>query len=123
MLLPVFAVAVPLVALLFKQVRRNPWAMLAIGVGVNIAMFSERILVVVPSVAVNRLTWGNYTPAWPDIVITVGAYGLFGMLYTLLTKFIPIVSMWEYREGEHAESVERVGGAAMPITVREEAIG
>lgn len=122
-LLPIFAVIVPLVALLFKRVRRSPWAMLAIGVGVNIAMFSERILVVVPSVAVNRLTWGNYTPAWPDIMITIGAYGLFGMLYTLLTKFIPIVSMWEYREGEHAEGVEKVGGAEMPVTVREMTIG
>ena len=122
-LLPIFAVIVPLVSLMFKQVRRSPWAMLAVGVGVNIAMFSERILVVVPSVAVNRLTWGNYTPAWPDITITVGAYGLFGFLYTLLTKFIPIVSMWEYREGEHAEGIERVGGAEMPVTLREEAIG
>ena len=74
-------------------------------------------------VAVNRLTWGNYTPAWPDIVISLGAYGLFGFLYTLLTKFIPIVSMWEYREGEHAEGIERVGGAQMPVTMREETIG
>ncbi len=123
LLLPVFAIFVPLVSLLFKRIRRSPWAMLLVGVSVNIAMFAERILVVVPSVARNRLTWGNYTPAWPDIVISLGAYGLFGFLYTLLTKFIPIVSMWEYREGEHAEGVERVGGAEMPVTVREEAIG
>ena len=123
LLLPVFAVLVPLVALLFKQVRRSPWAMLAVGVSVNIAMFSERLLVVVPSVARNRLTWGNYTPAWPDLLISLGAYGLFGFLYTLLTKFIPIVSMWEYREGEHAEGIERVGGAQMPVAVREDSIG
>ena len=123
LLLPVFAIFVPLAALLFKQIRRSPWAMLGVGFSVNIAMFAERLLVVVPSVAVNRLTWGNYTPAWPDIVISMGAYGLFGFLYTLLTKFIPIVSMWEYREGEHAEGVESVGGAQMPVTIREEAIG
>ena len=122
-LLPIFAVGVPLIALLFKRVRRSPWAMLAIGVSVNIAMFTERILVVVPSVARNRLTWGSYTPAWPDVVITVGAYGLFGTLYTLLTKFIPIVSMWEFNEGAHAEGIEKVGGVEMPVTLREEAIG
>ena len=123
LLLPVFAVLVPVVSLLFGRIRRSPWAMLCVGVSVNIAMFAERILVVVPSVARNRLTWGNYTPAWPDIVISLGAYGLFGFLYTLMTKFIPIVSMWEFREGEHTEGVERVGGAEMPVVVREEAIG
>ena len=122
-LLPIFAVIVPVVCLAFKQFRRSPWAMLAVGVGVNIAMFSERILVVIPGVAHNRLTWGSYTPGWPDITITIGAYGLFGTLYTLLTKFIPIVSMWEYREGEHAEGIEHVGGVSVPVSVREEAIG
>jgi len=122
-LLPIFAVVVPVVCLAFKQFRRSPWAMLAVGVGVNIAMFSERILVVIPGVAHNRLTWGSYTPGWPDITITIGAYGLFGTLYTLLTKFIPIVSMWEYREGEHAEGIEHVGGVSVPVSVREEAIG
>jgi len=121
-LLPIFAIGVPMVALAFRRVRRSPWAMLAVGVGVNIAMFAERLLVVVPSVARNRIAWGNYTPGWVDISITVGAYGLFGFLYTLLTKFIPIVSLWEFKEAGHAEGVERVGNGEMPVTVREEAI-
>ncbi len=122
-LLPIFAIIVPAVTLLFKQVRRSPWAMLGVGVSVNIAMFTERILVVIPSVARNRLVWTNYTPGWADIAICLGAYGLFGFLYTLLTKFIPIVSMWEFAEGGHAEGLETVGGASMPVVVREEAIG
>jgi hypothetical protein len=86
-------------------------------------MFSERIVVVIPAPSRDVLTWGNFTPDWVGLSITVGAFGLFGFLYTLLTKFIPIVSMWEYSEGEHAEGIEMVGGAAMPVTVREDAIG
>jgi len=43
-------------------------------------------------------------------------------LYTLLTKFIPIVSLWEYKEANHAEGIERVGNGEMPVTIREEAI-
>jgi len=31
--------------------------------------------------------------------------------------------MWEYREGEHAEGMQRVGGADIPVTMREETIG
>ncbi len=107
----------------FGQIRRNPLLMMLVGVSVNIAMFTERIIVVIPAPSRNILTWGNFTPDWVGISITAGAVGLFGFLYTLLTKFIPIVSMWEYNEGEHAEGLERVGGALVPVTAREDAIG
>ena len=122
-LLPVFAIIVPLISLAFGRVRRSPWAMLLIGLSVNVAMYAERLLVVVPSVARNRLTWGNYTPSWADISISLGAFGLFGFLYTLATKFIPMVSLWEFKEGAITEGIEQVGGGAMPVTMREEAIG
>jgi len=117
-----FGIVVPYPLLLFRRVRRSPLMMLLIGLSVNVAMFSERVVVVIPPPSRNVLTWGNYTPTWADISITAGAIGLFGFLYTLLTKFIPIVSMWEFREGEHAEGIEMVGGAEMPVAVREEAI-
>jgi Ni/Fe-hydrogenase subunit HybB-like protein len=119
----VFGIFVPFSLLVFGKIRRNPLLMMLIGVSVNVAMFSERIVVVIPAPSRNVLTWGNFTPDWVGLSITVGAFGLFGFLYTLLTKFIPIVSMWEYSEGEHAEGIEMVGGAAMPVNVREDAIG
>ncbi len=117
-----FGLAVPFSVLGFGKLRRMPWVMLAVGVSVNIAMFAERVTVVVPPTSRNILTWGNYTPGWVDISFTVAAYGLFGFLYTLLTKFIPIVSLWEYKEADHAEGIERVGNGEMPVTIREEAI-
>ncbi len=119
----VFGILIPFPLLALGRVRRTPWLMLLIGISVNVAMFTERVTVVIPPPSRNVLTWGNYTPNWVGISVTAGAVGLFGFLYTLLTKFIPMVSMWEYHEGEHAEGVERVGGAAMPVTIREEAIG
>ncbi len=119
----VFGIFVPFSMLVFGKVRRTPWLMLLVGISVNIAMFSERVTVVIPPPSRNVLTWGNYTPNWVGISVTAGAIGLFGFLYTLLTKFIPIVSLWEFREGEHAEGMERVGGGEMPVVIREEAIG
>ncbi len=117
-----FGLAVPFSILGFGKLRRMPWVMFAVGISVNIAMFAERVTVVVPPVSRNILTWGNYTPGWVDIAYTAAAYGLFGFLYTLLTKFIPIVSLWEYKEADHAEGIERVGNGEMPVTIREEAI-
>ena len=118
-----FGMLVPLVTLPFKRLRTSPWAMLAVGVSVNIAMFTERIIVVVPEASRSWLAWGDYTPTWVDVSITIGAFGLFGFLYTLLSKFIPLVSLWEFKEGEVVDAVVTVGNAQVPVTVREEAIG
>ena len=58
--------------LAFGKIRRTPWMMLIIGVAVNIAMFTERIIVVIPPPTNNWLTHGNYTPTWAGISICVG---------------------------------------------------
>ena len=117
-----FGLIVPFIVLPFRSIRRSPWLMFLVGLSVNIAMFTERIIVVIPPPSRNYLTWGNWTPTLFDVAITGSAIGLFGFLYTTLTKFIPIVSIWEYKEGAVTEGVEQVGGVAMPVTVREEAI-
>ena len=85
--------------------------MLLVGISVNIAMFTERVVVVVPTALAQRADLGQlHAELGRHLRSRSGAFGLFGFLYTLLTKFIPIVSLWEYKEGEHAEGVERVGG-------------
>jgi Ni/Fe-hydrogenase subunit HybB-like protein len=117
-----FGIIVPYSMLWNKNWRKTPLLMMLMGISVNIAMFAERITVIVPPSSHNYLVWHNYTPTWISISITAGAVGLFGFLYTLLTKFIPIISLWEYKEGEHGEFMEHVGGTDIPVTVREEAI-
>ena len=118
-----FGIVVPYPMLLFKRVRRSPLLMLLVGVSVNVAMFSERVVVVISPPSRNVLTWGNYTPSWADLSITAGAVGMFGFLYTLLIKFIPIVSLWEYKEGGNLEWVEHGGGGEFLVTMREDSIG
>jgi Ni/Fe-hydrogenase subunit HybB-like protein len=117
-----FGALVPLGILWNRNWRRIPWLMMLVGIAVNVAMFSERVTVLMPSPDNDFLVRGNYTPTWVDMSMTLGAVGLFGFLYTLLTKFIPLVSIWEYKEGEHAEFMERVGDTDIPVTMREEAI-
>ncbi len=117
------AIVIPFSVLPFARNRRTPWIMLLVGLSVNIAMFTERVTVVVPPPSRNWLVWGNYTPTWVGISITAAAVGLFGFLYTLLTKFVPIVSIWEYKEGMVSEGSRRVGNADVGMTIREESIG
>jgi Ni/Fe-hydrogenase subunit HybB-like protein len=122
-MLVVFGMVLPLSTLPFAKLRRSPWIMLLIGLGVNIAMFSERVIVVVPPASRTWLTWGNYTPTWVGVSITLAAVGLFGLLYTILTKIVPIISLWEYKEGTLVEGEVDIAGSRVPAVVREEVIG
>ena len=54
-----FGILVPYSVLAFGKVRRNPLFMMLVGCSVNIAMFTERIVVVIPPPSRNILTWGQ----------------------------------------------------------------
>jgi molybdopterin-containing oxidoreductase family membrane subunit len=66
-------------------------------------MWLERYLIVVPSLEHKFLpySWGNYAPRPSEIVITIATFAAMALLYTLFAKFIPIISIWEMRAGEH----------------------
>jgi len=71
-----------------------------------IGMWLERFLIIVPTLAHPRLSFarGGYSPTWVEITITVGTFAYFGLLYLLFTKFFPIISIWEIKEGYRAHS-------------------
>jgi len=73
------------------------------SIGVVIGMWLERYLIVVPSLAHKYLpySWGTYSPRPTEILITVATFAAMILLYTLFAKFIPIISIWEMRAGEH----------------------
>jgi hypothetical protein len=56
---------------------------------------------------------GYYLPSWVELSIMAATFSGFILLYMLATKFVPIVSIWEIKEGRE-ESVkmvaERVAG-------------
>jgi molybdopterin-containing oxidoreductase family membrane subunit len=81
-----------------------------------IGMWLERYNIVVPTSVNPR--WevesvGHYLPSWVELSIMAATFSGFILLYMLATKFVPIVSIWEIKEGRE-ESVslvsERVAG-------------
>ena len=72
--------------------------------GVLIGMWLERFLIVVPSLGHKYLpyTWGQYRPRPVEIMITISTFAAMTLLYTLFSKFVPIISIWELKVGEHA---------------------
>jgi Ni/Fe-hydrogenase subunit HybB-like protein len=90
------------VAILARRQTRTIAGTVVASISVNIGMWLERFVIVVPTLSETRLPWGeaHYSPTWVEIVITLGFFATFILLYMLFTKFFPIISVWEVREGQ-----------------------
>ena len=66
-------------------------------------MWLERYLIIVPSLSNKYLpySFGEYAPQPVEIVITIATFAAMTLLYVLFAKFIPIISMWELKAGDH----------------------
>lgn len=97
-------------ALMARAKTRTPAGTLVAGIAVIIGMWLERYNIVVPTSVSPR--WeieqlGHYLPSWVELSIMAGAFAGFILLYMVATKFVPIVSIWEIKEGRE-ESVQLV---------------
>lgn len=96
---------VPLVLLGNGRTRGAVWGTVAASVSVEIGMWLERFLIVVPSLSRPRLPLESvaYSPSWVEWSLLAGFIAMFIFLYAVFTKLFPIISIWEIQEGrEHA---------------------
>jgi Ni/Fe-hydrogenase subunit HybB-like protein len=103
-------IVVPVGTLWSRRVRTSLPAMFVVCVFVQIAMFVERALIVEGMLARNelRFNWVNYTPHLPEILMTVGAFGVVAFMYLVFTRLAPIVPVWEVYEGQTLQKPQRI---------------
>ena len=94
----------PLIILSNRTLRTITGCVIA-SCGVVVGMWLERFLIIVPALSHKYLaySWGHYRPQTPEILLFVSTFGAMGLLYTLFSKFVPIISIWELKVGEHPE--------------------
>ena len=101
-----FLIPFPLLAI--KKFRTITGTVIA-SIGVVIGMWLERFLIIVPSLSRKYLPYAwvtnPYRPTWVEITITAATFAAMVMLYMLFSKFIPIISVWELKWGQHTEEV------------------
>ncbi len=117
-------------ALFSRKVRRNIPALLLISLGVEVAMYFERFLMVIPGQNIGPLpfTWGSYRPTWIEISYVAWYYSIFVFLFLLFAKIVPSVSIFEVKEilrapvrgrvpapGETPAAPEPSSGAALKL--------
>lgn len=92
---------VPL-SLMSRRSMRTPRGTLIAGISVLIGMWLERFNIVVPTSVNPRwelASIGHYLPSWVELSIMAATFSGFILLYMVATKFFPIVSIWEIKEG------------------------
>ncbi len=89
------------------RVRRSVPALLCISLTVNVGMWLERFIIVVTSLAHDRLPflWRTYTPSWVEWGITAGSFGWFFFWFLLFLKLLPAVSIAEMKEEAAREAL------------------
>ncbi len=116
-----FNFLVPFFGLMWRQVRTSV-GIFIIALLINVGMFAERFLIVVPSLAHGRFpyVWSDYVPTWVEVSIIAASFAGFLLLYFLFTKLLPAVAIWEVKEGELLKSSREVAGVKLPTVTRTE---
>ncbi len=88
-------------ALFSPRVRHNLVMLWIISLLVNVGMWLERLVIIAGSLETSFMPsqWAFFVPSVTELSITIGALAWFLMLFSLFTRFLPIVSMTELKEG------------------------
>jgi Ni/Fe-hydrogenase subunit HybB-like protein len=107
---------VPFFILSIKQFRQTITGTVIAASTVIVGMWIERFLIIVPPLEHKYLlyNWGNYWPSLTEITITAGTFAAMALLYLLFSKFVPIISLWEYKLGQR-EAMATLPAARRPV--------
>jgi molybdopterin-containing oxidoreductase family membrane subunit len=86
---------------LFRQSwRRNPTWLFTLSFFINLGMWFERFVIVVPSLSheFEPWQWSGYAPSWVDYAILCGSFGWFSMWFLLFIKQLPVIAISEVKE-------------------------
>jgi hypothetical protein len=89
---------------------------------VIVGAWAKRYIIVVPTLRSPYLPsgqrlpweWTHYHPTWVEWSITAAAVAGFALIYTLMAKLFPIVSIWETREQREEVAVPELPDESVP---------
>lgn len=95
-----FCLVIPFLILTSRRTRTIAGTVIA-SVAVNIGMWLERFLIVVPTLTRPRVPYGweiFYHPSWVEWAIMAASAAAIILMFIVFTKLFPIVSIWEMEE-------------------------
>ena len=90
---------------------------------VNIGMWLERFLIIIPALAEKQLftfTWYTYAPSAVEITIIGATFALVSMLMLLFARVLPLIPLYDIKEGDILKTEIQIGRRTVPATFRED---
>src|SRR4051812_20191181 len=112
-------------SLFSQKLRRNTSWLFILSIFINIGMWFERFVIVVPSLSheFEPWQWASYAPTWVDYSILLGSFGWFFMWFLLFIRQMPVMAIaeikeivsprWRHSHTNHGDDIEH-GGMANP---------
>jgi Ni/Fe-hydrogenase subunit HybB-like protein len=87
-------------SLFSQKLRRNPMWLWILSIFINLGMWFERFVIVVPSLSheFEPWQWSAYIPTWVDYGILLGSFGWFFMWFLLFIRQLPVFALSEIKE-------------------------
>ena len=99
----IFACGVLPLTLISQRVRTSIPMMVVIAIGIEIGMYLERFIIIVPGLSTGYLpaVWAAYSPTWVEVAIIIWTFSIFTALFLGFVKIVPPVSIYEVKELLH----------------------
>ena len=113
---------IPVGCWLFKRCRNNIAVMFWTTILVNVGMWLERFLIIVPGLARKQVfvyTWEGYWPSPVEWIIMAWSFAWVSFLMLLFARFFPLVPLFEAKESQVFTTEMKVGRATVPMVIRE----
>ena len=114
---------IPVTMWLFKSVRSNIALMFWTSLFVNIGMWLERFMIIVPGLSRKTpfvYTWDSYKPSMVEWSILVWSVCWVTFLMLLFSRFFPLVPLFEQKESQIFVDNIKIGRANVPAILREQ---
>ena len=106
----------PLFLLIWNGLRRSVWGPTMVSIIVLIGTFFDRIRIYVASFSIEDVTAHSMKhipaarmPDFADIFILIGGIGGAIFLYTVASRLVPFINMWEINEGVRLQRLRTLG--------------
>lgn len=119
-LLSAYFIPVPL--WLFRGVRRSAKLMLITTLLVNVGMWLERFLIIVPGLLYKSddpFMWGSYTPTLSEYAIVIGSIAFVSLGLLVFAKLFPIIPIYDMKEGQTLQEEIAVGRREVPAIIKD----
>ncbi|MEE8519199.1 MAG: NrfD/PsrC family molybdoenzyme membrane anchor subunit [Dehalococcoidia bacterium] len=117
-----FSYVIPVPLWMFRRVRRSFTLMLWTSLLVNVGMFLERFIIIVPGLMRKgpfTFDYSSYRPSMIEFTIVFGAIAVVCLLLLLFSKFFPLIPLWEIKEGQLLQDEIKIGKRTIPALIKD----